>query len=618
MKFLTLIEYFDRLEATTERLKMFEILAALFRCADENEIDMIIYFTQEQLRPSFYALEIGMSETLLMRAIADAADRGVSDVQQHFKSSGDLGKTAEAFLRNQSDATLDVRSVYSQLRELAEISGEGSVDKKVTVLSNLLKSATPSEAKYISRFVVGRMRLGAGNATILEGLILATTGDQRAHDVNQVTKLKEQATALHNLSTELKNKAKAIEQEYKSRERNHKAILERGFNLRSDLGQIGRILLTEGIDGIKNIRPTAGLPIRMALCERISTPEDVIKKIGRCSIETKLDGFRCQVHKFDGKVEIFSRNLERTTSMFPEIVEATQTSINAESVIFEGEALSYDDLTGELQPFQVTIQRKRKHGIKEAATDIPLRLFAFDLLYKDNKDWTDQPYSDRRKKLGSLIKPNQVIELCHAEETGDPQELARIFQSAIDRGAEGIVAKRLDGTYKAGARDFNWIKLKRSYKGALSDTVDVCLIGYFKGRGVRAAFGIGAVLAAVYDRNTDTFKTVSRVGSGFSQEQWTQLRRILDANASASTPPRVDSTITPDAWVHPTTVVTVRADEITRSAMHTCGKDKHGLGYALRFPRAQGLIRTDKNPEDATTVAEIITLYDHQKQITAS
>ena len=618
MNFLALIEYFDRLEATTERLKMFEILADLFRRADENEIDRIIYFTQEQLRPSFYALEIGMSETLLMRAIANAADQDVSYVQQHFKSSGDLGRTAEALLCNQSGANLDVLSVYSQLHELAEIAGEGSVDKKVTLLSNLLKSATPSEAKYISRFVVGRMRLGVGNATILEGLRLATTGEQKAKDIAEVAKLKAQAAELKNEAKALEQAAKALEEEHKSRERNHKAILESGFNLRSDLGQIGRILRTEGIDGIQDIRPTAGLPIRMALCERTSTPEDVIKKIGRCSIETKLDGFRCQVHKFDGRVEIFSRNLERTTSMFPEIVEATHTSINAERVIFEGEALSYDDLTGELQPFQVTIQRKRKHGIEEAATDIPLRLFAFDLLYEDNKDWTDRPYSDRRKQLGSLIKPNQVIELCHAEETDDPQELARIFQSAIDSGAEGVVAKRLNGPYKAGARDFNWIKLKRSYKGALSDTVDVCLIGYFKGRGVRAAFGIGAVLAAVYDPNTDTFKTVSRVGSGFSQEQWTQLRHTLDANASVSTPPRVDSTITPDVWVHPTTVVTVRADEITRSAMHTCGKDKHGLGYALRFPRAQGLIRTDKNPEDATTVAEIITLYDHQKQITIS
>ena len=323
----------------------------------------------------------------------------------------------------------------------------------------------------------------------------------------------------------------------------------------------------------------------------------------------------CQIHKSNGNVEIFSRNLERTTPMFPEIVEATKTAITAESIIFEGEALSYDDQTGELQPFQVTIQRKRKHGIAQAAMDIPLKLFAFDLLYVNGEDWTDRPYSDRRKLLGSLIADNPVIELGHADETDDPAEFARIFQSAIDRGAEGVVAKRPDGPYKAGARDFNWIKLKRSYKGTLADTVDVCLVGYFNGKGARAAFGIGAVLATVYDPDTDTFKTVSRIGSGFSQEEWAQLREILDANASASMPPRVDSTVTPDVWIHPQTVITVMADEITRSAMHTCGKDENGVGYALRFPRAKGFIRCDKNPEDATTVAEIITMSENQKLV---
>jgi len=577
MQFLTLINHFERLEATSKRLEMFGILAELFRLSNADEIDKIIYLTQEQLLPSFYALEMGMSEKLLIRAIANAAGNDLPEVQQHFKTSGDLGKTAEHFLSGQPGTHLDITAVYSHLRTLAEMSGEGSVEQKIGALAELLQSSSPTEAKYISRFVVGRMRLGAGNATILEALSLATTGERKS-----------------------------------------KAILERGFNLCSDLGKVGHIVLTEGIAGIENISPTVGSPIRMALCERVATPEDVIKKIGRCSIEPKLDGFRCQIHKSNGHVEIFSRNLERTTLMFPEIVEATKTAITAESIIFEGEALSYDELTGELQPFQVTIQRKRKHGIAKAVTDIPLKLFAFDLLYANGKDWTDRSYSDRRKLLGSVIADNPVIELGHAEETDDPAEFARIFQAAIDSGAEGIVAKRPDGPYKAGARDFNWIKLKRSYNGTLEDTVDVCLVGYFKGKGTRAAFGIGAVLATVYDPETDRFKTVSRIGSGFSQEEWAQLREVLDAHSSKSMPPRVDSTVTPDVWVHPHTIVTVMADEITRSAMHTCGKDENDIGYALRFPRAQGFIRSDKNAEDATTVTEIITMLENQKLVKLS
>ncbi len=574
MQFLTLIQYFERLEATAKRLDIFEILAALFRLSNTSEIDKIIYLLQEQLLPSFYTVEMGMSEKLLIRSIADASGKNLSEIHQHFQASGDLGKTTECFLSAQLGTNLDVHTVYSQLRRLAELSGEGSVENKVEALAALLQSATPTEAKYISRFVVGRMRLGTGNASILEALSLAKTG-----------------------------------------ERKPKAILERGFNLCSDLGMVGRILFSDGIAGIEKIRPTVGSPIRMALCERITTPEDVIKKIGRCSIEPKLDGFRCQIHKSEGKVEIFSRNLERTTLMFPELVQATKTAINAKSIIFEGEALSYDDRTGELHPFQVTIQRKRKHGIAKAATDIPLKLFAFDLLYANGNDWTNRSYADRRKLLGSLITDNSVIELAHADETDDPIEFSRIFQTAIDEGAEGVVAKRLDGPYKAGARDFNWIKLKRSYKRTLADTVDVCLVGYFNGKGTRAAFGIGAVLATVYDPNTDTFKTVSRIGSGFSEKDWVCLRKVLDFNASNSIPPRVVSTLTPDVWVHPHTVITVMADEITRSAMHTCGKDANGIGYALRFPRAQGFIRNDKNPEDTTTVAEIVRMSENQKLI---
>lgn len=603
MKFKTLIEYFERLEGTTKRLEMFDILAELFRLSDPLEIDKIIYLVQEQLLPSFYTLEIGMSEKLIVRAIANVSDQTLLDIepaekystvqkdlssstqantqklladqiQTHFKMSGDLGKTTEHYLHlhGKTGRNLEVSAVYSHLYKLAETSGKGSVENKINALGHLLQSSSPTEGKYISRFVVGRMRLGVGNATILEGLSLAKTGERKS-----------------------------------------KAVLERGFNLCSDLGKVAKILFTDGIDGIQNITPTLGFPIRMALCERISNPKEVIEKIGRCSIEPKLDGFRCQIHKSGNTVEIFSRNLERTTSMFPDLVEATKKHIRAKSAIFEGEALSYNDLTGELQPFQITIQRKRKHDILDAVTDIPLKIFAFDVLYADGEDWTNRPYTERRKLLGSLIQENPVIELGHADETDDPVELEKIFQSAIDKGAEGVIAKRPDSFYKAGARDFNWIKLKRSYKGILEDTVDVCLIGYFRGKGARTALGIGAVLATVYDNETDTFKTISRLGSGFSQETWIKLRAILDSHSSSSMPPRVDATLTPDVWVHPRTVVTVMADEITRSAMHTCGKDENGIGYALRFPRAQGFIRNDKNPEDSTTVKEIISMEKNQK-----
>ncbi|MEE8167292.1 MAG: ATP-dependent DNA ligase, partial [Candidatus Hydrothermarchaeales archaeon] len=268
-------------------------------------------------------------------------------------------------------------------------------------------------------------------------------------------------------------------------------------------------------------------------------------------------------------------------------------------------ALAYNEVTGELLPFQVTVQRKRKHGIEEAAKEHPLKLFAFDLLYLDGVDYTEKPYIERRKKLGDIIS-DEVIVLSDFIITDDYTKVREYFEEELEKGLEGIIAKRLDAPYSAGARNFDWIKLKRSYRGELSDTIDVCIVGYFRGRGLRAKFGIGAVLGAVYEPEEDAFKTVSKVGSGFTEKGWVSLRETLDEIAIEHKPARVDSLLEPDIWVEPRYVITVTADEITRSPMHTAGKTDTESGYALRFPRAQGFIRDDKAAEDSITVIEIL------------
>lgn len=573
MKFQDLVDYFERLEATSKRLEMFEILADLFRRAESEEIAEIIYLSQGQLLPSFHGLEIGMSEKLLIRAIAMATETPVEEIVREFKKSGDLGKTAELFVKGKGQG-LSVLEVYQTLLTIAKTAGEGSVEKKISLLSDLLSKSQTSEAKFVSRFVIGRLRLGVGDAAVLEALSLARLGS-----------------------------------------REYRAELERAYNLYSDLGLVAKTLFENGLEGVRKIQVQLGYPIRMALCERLSSAEEIIAKIGRCALEAKYDGFRCQIHKMKDRIEIFSRNLERTTPMFPEIVQAVKTQIKAETLIFEGEALAYQETTGELLSFQVTMQRKRKHGIEDIAKEYPLKFYAFDLLYLGGQDYTNQPYLERRKKLGQLIKKNTVVELSEAIVTEDPKEVQRFFDEMIDRGLEGIVVKRLDAPYSAGARNFNWIKLKRSYKGELSDTVDVCIVGYFKGKGHRAQFGIGTVLGAVYDEETDTFKTISKIGSGFTEKELIKLSEMLDAIAVPHQPARVDSLMIPDGWVEPRYVVTVMADEITRSPRHTAGKKGEEPGYALRFPRVQGFIRQDKGPQDTTTVTEIIELSQQQKRV---
>jgi DNA ligase-1 len=389
--------------------------------------------------------------------------------------------------------------------------------------------------------------------------------------------------------------------------------LEREYNLCSDLGAVAKRLY-EGKKAKTLI--TVFNPIRPALAERENEPDAVLERHKKTVADLKLDGFRMQLHKKGDKVMIFSRRLENMTAAFPEVVETIKNSVKAKEAIIDSEALAYNETTGELYPFQYTIQRKRKHGVKEKSEEMPLHVFAFDLIYLDGKDMTEKPYHERRKALEKIIKPDG-ISLVESITTDNLKELKKYFTKAIERGCEGLVCKDPDSPYKAGSRGFNWIKLKRSYRGELADTIDIVIVGYYLGKGSRAEFKFGGLLGAVYDEDSDTFKTVTRVGTGFSEEMMMKLEKTLDPIVVKNKPARVDAVVEPDFWVKPMYVITVKADEITESPMHTAGR-KGETGYALRFPRMIGDIREDKAPEDATSVAELIKIFKLQKHIAFS
>ncbi len=328
---------------------------------------------------------------------------------------------------------------------------------------------------------------------------------------------------------------------------------------------------------------------------------------------TMISLHNCQIHKHGDNVIIFSRQSENITEMFPDIVQAVRSQIRAGRVIFEGEALAYSEGTGQYFPFQVTIQRKRKYDVAEKAEEFPLRLFAFDIMYLDGKNMMGKPFSERRAILKKIIGRGDAIVPTKSIETDDPKKIEEFFLANIESGLEGIIAKDLGAPYIAGARKFAWIKLKRSYKGELSDSVDVTIIGYFKGRGKRTQFGLGGLLSAVYDEDSDSFKSIAKIGTGMSEEMLSELESKLSKIAQKQKPARVECEIEPHVWVKPFYVIEVRADEITRSPMHTAGKDSEGTGYALRFPR---MIKfREKKPEESTTVKEIITMFKRQGSV---
>jgi len=579
MLFSQLAEVFEKLGATTKRLEMFEILSGLFKKIQPGEADKVVYLCEEQLLPPFKGLEIGMAEKMAEKAIAKCSGRSAKETEGLYKKLGDLGLVAEQLLGKKRCALFaskapSISEVYESLYKIAQLSGSGSSDRKIDTLAGLLAKVSAMESKYIIRFVLGGMRLGIGDPTIMDSLSKAITGDRMQ------------------LRPEI----------------------ERAYNMCSDLGLVAKTLFEKGIPGLKQFKVSVGSPIRMALAERLPNAEDIIKKIGKCAVETKYDGLRLAIHKQGEKIDIFSRNQERMTPMFPDIIKGIRQQVKAKSAILEGEAVAYNEETGEFFPFQVTMTRKRKYEIERMAKEAPLVLFAFDILYIDGKDLTQKPYTERTEELRHAIKKGFTIRTADKIMTQDPQELEKFFEENIARGTEGIMAKRLDAPYQAGARNFNWIKLKRSYKGELQDTVDVCIVGYFKGRGMRAKFGIGALLGAVYDEKSDTFRTIAKIGSGLTEEKWVEIRKILDKIKTDKKPARVDSLIVPDVWASPKHVFTVMADEITKSPLHTAGKKGSEPGLALRFPRIQGWIR-DKKPEDATSVNEVEKMFKMQKRV---
>jgi DNA ligase-1 len=581
MKFTIVAEHFEKLEATTKRLEMFEILSELFKKTPAEDVDKLIYICQERIRPAFEGVEIGMAEKMLEKAIERATGTDLKKVKELYKKKGDLGLVAEELTGKHSSKLvkpkeLTLAEVYEGFLRTAQISGSGAVEQKIAIISGLLSRAGPKEAKYISRFVIGRLRLGIGDPTIMDSLSKAKTGERKS-----------------------------------------RVKIERAYNLCSDLGFVAKTFFEKGEKALEKFKVTPGKPIRMALAERLPSPKEIVEKIGKASIEAKYDGFRLQCHKIGEKVFLFSRNLENMSHMFPDVVSSIKKYVKAKDVIIEGEALVYNEDTGELMPFQVTITRKRKYEIEEKKKELPLKLFVFDLLYADGKDYTPEPYSERIKAIEKYVKTGEALEYANRIVTDNPEKIQKFFEESVSAGLEGVMAKRLDAPYSAGARNFNWIKLKRSYKGELGDTIDVVIVGYLKGRGMRAKFGIGAVLAAVYDEKADVFKTIAKIGSGFSEENWVKLRKELDKISVKHKPARVDSLITPDVWVEPKYVITVNADEITRSPMHTAGRTEKESGYALRFPRAQGFIRTDKKAEDANTVKEIAEMFGMQKHVGA-
>jgi len=581
MQFSIIAEMFEKMENTSKRIELTNILVELLKKTPKKIIPNVVYLLQGILRPNFEGVELGVAEKLAIRSISKSSGLPIKKIENDYKNCGNLGLTASNILKLKTQTTftaekITLERVYETLIKIANVEGKGSQDLKMKYISSLLNDATPIEAKFVLNILLGTLRLGIAENTVMDALSIGFTGKKE-----------------------------------------NREQVEAAYNVSSDLGKVAEVIAHEGLDGIKKFQISLFNPIRPMLADRIKSEEDAIKKMpAEFAAEYKLDGERVQIHKQVDKIILFSRSLENITKYYPDIVENIGNSLDVNDGIFEAEIVAINENTGEFLPFQELMHRRRKYKLKEAVLQYPITVNFFDVLYFDEKNCLGLKYSERRKILESSVKENNFAKLVPIAIVKNENQIEDFLENSINSGCEGLMLKILDAPYRAGIRGGNWLKLKREYRNELGDSLDLVVIGAYFGKGRRTG-RYGTLLLATYNEEKDNFPSICKVGTGFTDESLDQLYQILSNKVILKKNPRVESEMEADVWFEPELVLEIVASEITLSPIHKTELDiiRKGSGLALRFPKFTGKIRIEKGPEDASTGEEVSSLYKGQTKV---
>ena len=580
MEFSIIAEIFERMESTTKRIELTNLLVELLKKTPKKIIPNAVYLLQGIIRPNFEGVELGVAEKLAIRAISKSSGLSIKKIEDDYKKCGDLGLTASNILKLKTQTTftaekITLERVYETLFRIAKLGGKGSQDLKMKYISSLLNDATPLEAKFVLKILLGTLRLGIAENTIMDALAIAFTGKKE-----------------------------------------NKEQIENAYNVSSDLGKVSLLIATDGIDEIKKFKISLFSPIRPMLADRVKSEKEAIKKMSEIfAAEYKLDGERVQIHKQANEVVLFSRRLENITQYYPDIVENVKKSLSVNEGVFEAEIVPVNENTGEFLPFQELMHRRRKYKLEKAISQYPITVNFFDVLYFDKKDCLNLEYSERRKILEKLVNEDDFSKLVPMLLVKNENEIEDFLENSINSGCEGLMLKALDAPYRAGTRGSNWLKLKREYRNELGDSLDLIVIGGYFGRGRRTGL-YGTLLLGTYNPDKDNFPSVCKVGTGFTDESLDQLYQILSNKITLKKNSRVVSEMEADVWFEPELVLEIVASEITLSPIHKTGLNliRKGSGFALRFPKFTGKIRYEKAVEDASTDEEVLTLYKGQSK----
>ncbi len=562
MRYSILADVYEHLEKTSKKLEKTRIIAELLKKTPDEELEKVVLLLRGSVFPSWSDEDLGMADKLVIKSLSKAYGIEEKDVVKTFKEKGDLGLSAEELSKKKKQISLakkdlDVKTVFENLKKIAEQGGSGSQDRKINLVGELVSQASPKEARYIVRTVLYQLRVG-----VAEGIVRDSIA--KAFDVSP------------------------------------KAV-EKAWFLNQDFGYLAKVAKENGEDGLKKVKITLGSPSSVQLAEKSPSLQDALDAFDRLAIEFKYDGMRAQIHKDDEKIWIYTRRLEDVTKAFPDIVEVCRKHIKCDKCILEGEALAINPKTGKPLPFQSLSQRiKRKYDIKRTIEEIPVKLDLFDVVYLDGKSLFDETFEERRKILEKLIKvvPGK-IELAEQLVTKDFNKADKFYKRALKEGQEGVMVKNLEAAYQPGRRVAGgWLKVK-----PILETLDLVIIGATWGTGKRTGW-LGSYILGCKDAKTGEFLECGMMGTGVKEKK-TETSDVTFDSLTKMLRPHIISEKGNTVKIKSQVVVEIAYEEIQKSPTYSSG-------YALRFPRLIR-IRFDKGPEQADDTRRIETIYKAQK-----
>jgi DNA ligase-1 len=549
MEYSKLTEIYDRLEGISGRLEMTDIIAEFISKTPEDVLPTTILFLRGQVFPAWSTLELGVADKLMVKALSKVSGVTEEKIGDILRDKGDMGLVAEEVLVTKHQTTLfseklTLEKVAENMRKIASLTGKGSQDKKLGYITELLTNSSPKECKYIVRLILGQLRLGVGDGIVRDAIAQA-----------------------YNVTPEL---------------------VEKAYNMRSDLGEAAKTAKAEGNAGLEKVSIQPGQPVKVMLAQKAESIASVIEDLGECEFEVKYDGARLQIHKYDGKIELYTRRLENVTQQFPEIVKASRENIKAESCIIEGEVVAINSLEDRRpRPFQYLSRRiKRKYRINEMVREIPVELNLFDLIHLNGESRIETEFIERRKMLAGIIKESELYQLAENLITGDEKKAEEFYKKALDMGHEGVMVKNLKAPYKPGSRVGYMYKIK-----PVMESLDLVITGATWGEGRRANW-LGSYLLSVYDNESGQLLEIGRMATGLTDQQLADMTEVLKPTIVRQSGKEVD--------LRPTVVVEVAYEEIQKSPTYASG-------YALRFPRLVR-VREDKGVEEADTLSRVESL----------